>query len=292
VAEKLLAEQKEKEAQERKKLTDAIEAAKLKLRAKAPKERKVGIDTLARLGEMAAPADYELCEVIAFDPVPELKRAALAALEKVRPELHPVAVTLTLPPEEFGMGEGYVRAIKRLPEFGRAGLPLIAVQLQGRQASVANVEPHVLQRILEAHGEALAKIAPTDETALKLLMALPTSPLAMQRVGDRYGNLRVHVGELLLSVVKEKPEIRKATVPYFIEVLKSPPVFIHLSSKKPIDRTPYQTQDRLFAAKALASLGGDAVAALPALKALQLNPTEKVRDAVRAAIAEIEKGNK
>ena len=40
-----------------------------------------------------SPADYELCEVIAFDPVPELRRDALDALEKVQPKLYPLAVS-------------------------------------------------------------------------------------------------------------------------------------------------------------------------------------------------------
>src|SRR5207244_4137015 len=61
-ADKLIAEQKEKETETeaRKKVVKAIEDAKLKLKAKAPNERKAGIAALAKLGDAAASADYDL----------------------------------------------------------------------------------------------------------------------------------------------------------------------------------------------------------------------------------------
>ena len=126
------AEQKEKDAQElNKKVMEAIDGVKGKLRGKAPTDRRDAIVALAQLGEMAAKADYDLCEVIVSDPVPELRLAALAALEKVQPKLHPLVVTLALPPENSSSA-GYLRAIRELPTFGRAGLPLIVNHLQGQ----------------------------------------------------------------------------------------------------------------------------------------------------------------
>src|SRR5262249_20367782 len=104
------AEQKEKDAQElNKKVKEAIDGVKGRVKSKQPQDRKAAVAALGRLGDLAASADYELCEVIGSDPVPELRRDALDALEKVQPKLHPLAVTLTLP-LEGNNPTGYSRA--------------------------------------------------------------------------------------------------------------------------------------------------------------------------------------
>jgi hypothetical protein len=265
--------QKEKEAEVDKKVVEAIEAAKLKLKSKTSKERKAGIAALAAIGEPAAEAAYDLCAVIAFDRVPALRRDALEALEKVQPKLYPLVVILALPPER-GRPDGYVRAIKGLPPFGRAGLPLIVAHLQGADPNIEQLRLHVF-KLLAAHAEALAKMALDDNDALKLLLALPASRLAIQSTeGGRAGEavVRRNVAGHLAAVAKAKPETRKTIAPYFIRMLQM-----------------NDGQDRLIGANALAAFGPDAESALPALKKMNLDPAERVRKAVKDAIAAIEK---
>ena len=267
---------KEKEAQALKKVMEAIEDAKLKLKAKAPQERKAAIAALARIGDAAASADYDLCQMIAFDPLPELRQDAQDALEKVQRKLHPLVVTLFLPPEG-NRSNGYCMAIKALPTFGRAGLPLIALQLQNPSPSIQKLATQ-RQALLLAHAEALAMIAPKDEVALQLLMTLPESPLATNYTKNLpHLQLMMHreVAKRLSIVGTTKPETRKSMVPYFIGMLQS-----------------NDPAARQLGANALAGFGSDAENAVPVLKKMSLDPSENVRNAVRNAIAAIEKRDK
>ena len=223
--------------------------------------------------------DYELCEIIAFDTEPELKKAALEALEKVQPNLYPLAVTLTLPPEApAGQAPGYVQALKQLPDFGRAGLPLIAAQLQNPDLGGGKLVAGTYSLLLATQADTLAAIASNDNDALNMLLALPESPLAVSyltRSPGQRSSLCQGVGQHLQNLGKAKPEARKVVAPYFVKLL---------SSADP--------QDRVFAANALGSFGMDAKAALPALREMQLDAAEQVRTAVRTAIANIEKDGK
>jgi hypothetical protein len=277
------AEQKEKEAAAtQKKVMEAIDAVKLKLKAKAPQDRKAAIAALARLRAFVATADYDLCEVIAFDPVPQMRRDALDALEKVQPKLHALAVTLFLPPESIP-AIGYIQAIQKLPAFGRAGLPLIAAQINGSNPGTAKIDvSNGGYSLMMAHAEALGRIAADDRAALNLLLTLPQSSLAIQCRNRADGQVPegtrfVHalVSDQLLALGKEKPETRKTIVPYFILFLQSA-----------------LEVERLRGAKALAAFGSDAESALPILKKMGMDSSEQVRNAVKEAIAAIEKGNK
>jgi hypothetical protein len=132
-----------------------------------------------------------------------------------------------------------------------------------------------------AHAGALAKLAPGDKEALQLLLALPKTPLAVELNKTspvNYCFLRRAVGQHLQTVAGKKSETRKAVVPFFNELLQS--------------MTIQQVEDRVFGANVLATWGDDARDALPVLKKLKLDTSERVRDAVNAAITEIEKGSK
>jgi serine/threonine protein kinase len=291
-AEKVLAEQKEAEAEKKrlaemqekeaaqKKVMEAIEEAKLKLKAKAPKERQAGIAALAKLGAAAASADYDLCGLIVFDPQPQLRQKALQALEKVQPKLYSLVVTLSSTPEN--PSPGYMKAIKELPSFGRAGLPLIAGQLQGLDPRLAKYPEYFIFDILRAHAGTLSKVASDENGALQMLLGLPQSPLAEHLLspGSKdtlgfQGKLRQDVGQRLGTLGKEKPETRKAIVPFLIGMLQST-----------------NAEERVIGVNALGGFGRDAESALPVLNKLKLDPTALVCNAANEAIAKIEKGNK
>jgi hypothetical protein len=280
------AEQKEKQAQALyKKVTDVVDAVKLKLKAMAIPERKAAITALARIGETAASADADLCVLAAFDPVPTLRQDAVAALETVQPKLYPLVAVLTQPPA-MKSSDGYIGAIKQLSDFGKVGLPLIEAQLQGSEGNLpaaTQLNRFHASRLLKAHVAALAKLA-ADETALKLLMTLPQTPLAATikpkeqtlKNLDPYEDLLQQVHASVLSLGKEQAALRPKIVPYFTDLLQSPDV-----------------DYRLYAVAALAMFGADAKSALPALKKKAVDPSETdvVRGIMREAISKIEQAN-
>jgi hypothetical protein len=271
------AEQKDREAQEfNKKVKEAIDDVRGKVKAKSPEDRREAIAVLGRLRDLVAGTDYDLCDAIVSDPVPQLRRAALDALEKVQPKLHPLVVTLALPPEG-NSADGYCRAIRDLPRFGRAGLPLIAYQLQVLNSDIEKLDA-ARSLLLQAHADALSKIAPDDENAMKLLLTLPESPLATRSAksslvieAEALTGLRLYVAQLLQAMGKEKPHTRKTAVPFFVSMLRS------------MDK-----RERQQGTNALATFGPDAESALPFLKKMNLDPSEQVRNAAGAAIAAIE----
>jgi hypothetical protein len=281
------AEQKEKQAQALyKKVTDVVDAVKLKLKATAIPERKAAITALARIGETAASADGDLCALAAFDPVPTVRQDAIAALETVQPKLYPLVAVLTQP-AAMKSSDGYVGAIKQLPDFGKVGLPLIEAQLQGSEGNLpgaTQLNRFHASRLLKAHVTSLAKLAAVDETALKLLMILPKTPLAATikpkeqtlKNLDPYEDLLQQVHASVLSLGKEQAALRPKIVPYFTDLLQSPDV-----------------DYRLYAVAALAMFGADAKSALPALKKKAVDPSETdvVRGIMRDAISKIEQAN-
>src|SRR5262249_6315179 len=159
-----------------------------------------------------------------------------------------------------------------------AGLPLIAAQLQSPTVGGVLLGMGDWHALLMAQTEALAAIAANDDAALDTLLALPESPLAVSRKAQAPGlhnSLYRAVGQHAAALGKAKPAARKVVVPYFIKLLASPDAGI-----------------RQFSAEPLGSFGPDVKAALPALRQMQLDPAEQVRNAVRAAIANIERDNK
>jgi hypothetical protein len=288
------AAQKEQEAQKHlKKFEELLEGVKLKLKSKLPAERRNAVLVLNRAGSSAAAADYDLCWAVTFDPDQGIRQEALEALEKVRPALYPLIVSLTLPIEGGTKGKkmSYVAALEQLPAFGRAGLPFIAAQLQGRNAHLEKSPPYSMM-VLRAQVEALAKIAREDKTALAMLLSLPDSPLATATKQSKGivgldADLHKRVGEQLHILGKDRPETRKSIVPYFIAQLQSE----EPSKAKGVSKTR-EVSNRVSAINALAAFGPDAAPALPVLRKMRLDPSQQVRDAVNSAIATIEKANK
>jgi hypothetical protein len=182
-------------------------------------------------------------------------------------------VTLFLPPENNDV-DGYCRAIKQLSKFGRAGLPFLTAQLRGLSPDIEKLG-YQRKTLLYAHAEALAEIALTDDDGLTLLLNLPTSRLAIVVGKNDPGwqiSLRRKVAKQLEGVGRGKPGAVKSIMPYFIAMLRLP-----------------EEEDRLIGANALATFGADAEKALPILKKMTLDPSKRVRDAVKEAIAAIER---
>ncbi len=288
-AKQRLAELQAKEA-ERKRIMDAVEDAKNKLRSKSARDRKAGLLALSKLGTDAASADYDLCQLIASDQA--IRQDALSVLEKVQPKLYPLIVTLTLPPEL-----GNKKTIKELPSFGKAGLPLIAGQLRGSAFAISDLKPHEAFYLLQADAEYLSKLAGKEKLALQLLCGMPECPLAArllttrpspmgQMVADTFGfarKCRLDVANRLAKVGATNPDMRKAIVPFFVNMLTA------AETRVPGLKTGTTGEFPAIAANALAGFGPDAAAALPALNDMKLHPLARVRNAVTRAIAAIEK---
>jgi hypothetical protein len=257
-----------------KKVQQLIDGTKAKLKSNTPAERRGAVHAMFRLGNLAASADRDLCEMAAFDPEPLLRRDALDALEKANPRLYPLAVTLTLPPEDSSLN-GYTRAISQLPEFGSAGLPLIRSHLEGSQSPLAKNKGIRSPGLLPAHLQALAKIAERDDVAFQMLLTLPRKTVAIPQHSMANDVLRVQVGKHLLELAMDYPQRRKEIVPYFTYLLEP--------------ESWRENPTYVAAANALSSLAPESQSALPILRRMRFDRSEQVRNAVRAAIAAIEK---
>jgi hypothetical protein len=147
--------------------------------------------------------------------------------------------------------------------------------------------------MLRAHVPTLGKMARDHDAALSLLLTLADSPLAVttKRANDLDGALldaefRKKIGSVLLAVGKEKPETRKTSVPYLIGLAQ-------FEGGGTSNGHKYANlQVRLVGISALAAFGPDAKPAMPALKKMNFDPSEEVRNAARAAIVAIEKEQK
>src|SRR5262249_23666939 len=107
------------------------------------------------------------------------------------------------------------------PSFSRAGLPLIASQVQSPAVGGVLLNQGDWHALLMADIEALATIASNDDTALNMLLALPESPLAVSRKAQAPGlhnSLYRAVSQHAAALGKAKPAARKVVVPYFINL--------------------------------------------------------------------------
>src|SRR5262249_23110313 len=76
-----------------------LRAVAARLRSGTTEERVKAAEQLAEMGEKALPAARVLCEV-ALEPSQKVSRAALAALEKIHPDLHKSAFILVVNDEK------------------------------------------------------------------------------------------------------------------------------------------------------------------------------------------------
>jgi hypothetical protein len=275
------AAQKEKEAQALyKKITDAIEGVKGKLKAKLPEDRVEAIQAIARIGLPAVSADVLLCEVAAFDPAPAPRKEALQALEVLRPDLAPMIVTLSLPPDgpQYGSHQIASRKLAKMGPDARAAIPVLVAkvgEMHDKAAQLLKVKNNLGYEydLMLFHLETLVKVGPDAPVVVKVLEQVATSTLGVSIAKSRDSKVNEpmlvcvkHLGEMGFSC----RDLRKQVMPVLVLALKDSAESIQIA-----------------AAAQLARFGTDAADAAPLLRDLRLHPSEAVRNAARDALAKI-----
>ena len=246
---------------------------------KSEEKKKAAINAIERIGKVPESAKVDLREmnhklwhdlcVVAVSDV-KLRRDALAAIHKVELDLGKLAAFLINVPAGTDAAQ-YTNEIKKLVDFGHAGLPLCKAVLELGPLAGKQFDLTEAWNFLKADLEVLAHVAQDDDEALGMLLDAHKWSLA-QKIGAN--RARSIIGRHLSEITKKaEPQTRIKTVPYFIGLLRS-----------------QASADRLLAIETLATFGPDAKDALKQLTSLQSNDLVlDVRAAATNAIAKIDK---
>jgi hypothetical protein len=232
------AEQKQKDAADTlKKVEDLIKGMVLNLKSPKGDDRLKALRVLPRLKDYGVPASAEstLCELAATDPVPQNRAEALDAVEKLRPDLYPLIVTLTLPPKIDDRGLPDFRPLsqasgelQRMREKAVPAVPILMAQLKTTMAQLnkligtpitSNFDPRAGPNgLARAHMLALAAIKPDDPEILNMLIAI-----AAMRVPDSdlytFPTKKLAV-DILADIGERQEKLRKTIMPVMLTNLK------------------------------------------------------------------------
>lgn len=262
--------------------TDAKLSADLKSRA--AKVRLAAIEEIGRLGEKGKPFAGALCDAL-LDPDPKCAKAALLALEGVRPDLYAPLVKIVVDPLESAK----IAGVRELGELRKEARPAIKVLVNGiRQHITINVPPpesSSSRTVPAAIYEAIKYIQPDDEETLKLIEAL-ASPGGVAKVMLKLGKkpsadagpptaaspILQHRAAALACLVEwagTDDDERKKVVPFL--------------------KAGLDNEATLFVCvKTLGTYGRLSKAHLPELKALKLSPNAYMREVATRAVELIE----
>ncbi len=270
------------------------------LKARKSEERLRAVEELGRLGEAARPAARNLCDVLVSDPSQAVRQAALAALEKIHPELHKPLVVL-LVEADAQKNRDAARDLGRIGRDGRAALPVLLAHVRNAPAKFQDLAPSVIA----ADAEALAQVAPDDAATHKALLDLtkftlrnrsrdeigrPARAAAVQALGEIVrshpdqakdiapglaaaakamadGEVRAQAVSLLGAVAEAHPNLRAQIAPALLGLVR---------------------QGEHAAIVQLGKCGREARDAVPVLKQLKLHPLAAVREAATDALARVE----
>jgi hypothetical protein len=210
--------------------------------------------------------------------VPKVAQAALAALEKVWPELYQPGVALMKDTEDkFGVSDVRANACEAMAKMtdGDAGVPFLLYHLRNHLEK--DDDFHRLNSALEANVVALKKLAPDNPAFHKTLL-----------VGASNLNVKHKNRALALQALGElgetNPKLRKQFVPALRTACNVQSANSKMIAHPKNDVRPV----RIAAIAALAKFGKDAEPELPMLKKLKLDPEDSVRKAAKSAVDVLE----
>jgi hypothetical protein len=189
------------------------------LKSGKPKEQIKAAEDLAARGEKASPAARALCETI-VNPVPEVTRSALQALEKVAPALHEPVFTMVVD----GKAPNHLKAIEALQAKGaeaKPAVPLLLFEnqkcrdelqrtllLKGGNTAIGWGQPALMQ-IITASMVALEDIAAEEPQVLKTIIATTSISVNVRFQVQPFAPFRKVGVELLGQSAAKTPEFRK-----------------------------------------------------------------------------------
>jgi hypothetical protein len=235
------------------------------------------IDAAKELGQMGPDAKAVAGRNLAaacFDPVPKVAQAALAALEKVWPDLYQPGVALMKDNEDkFGVSDVRANACDAIAKLsnGDAGVPFLLYHLRNHLEK--DDDFNRVNTALEANVAALKKLAADNPAFHKILLA------GASNLNGKHKNRALAV-QALGELGETNPKLRKQFIPTFRTACNVQSPNPKMISHPKNDVRPV----RIAAIEALAKFGKDAEPELPMLKKLKLDPEESIRKAAKSAV--------
>lgn len=251
-ADRKKAEEKEKDAKAiMKKIEEILKGASLKLQDKNPQVRYKTAKQFAKLPVFPESKEIlgeAVCQAI-LDPSPDVKTAALEALEKIDPTVHPHMVTLMI-------GQNKALAIHELGTLGKKAKSALPVLIYYHQTGKGKEFSTVLGHLLFL--DPLTKIAPSDKRI---------SQLVLNEVAKKTSSYTRSYALTFLDKIDVDTTVK-------LDVL-----LIALNDG----------DSAVEVIAAIAKIGPDAAKAVPALNKLKFSPDDVVRQAAIKALSKIEK---
>jgi hypothetical protein len=217
---------------------------------------------LREKGESAADAATAICDAL-LDRSPQVAKAALDTLEKVRPDLYQ-HVSILLLDEDYSKR---VEALRGLGLLGEKALPVTNLLLAGLRTELAKIGRFYSSA--EEYFSALRQIKPDSEETIKLYKTIAGSPAPRDwNLLRRYP--RLEAIQFLVEWAGEDTARRKQLLPLLKSALDDPVCVI--PCLKIIGDYADLTKDFI-----------------PILKKLKLSSKEEIRQAASDALEKIEK---
>jgi HEAT repeat protein len=265
--------------------SDELNTLVKNLRHRSVKTRLQTAEALGKMGVDAKPAAAKaLCEAT-MDQSPQVRAAALDALQKVWPEIYKPLSTLILDKEK----EKREAAIKEIGLMGPDAAPAATVlagvlrkELAGSQPSYVRrgiTRPGRLPTYLPVHRTTGFRLEPTAEAAFNALQAIkPQDNASLQilitiaKPLNKLPAARLEAIKTLNIIAGDDESIRKKVVPVLRANLLQP------------DNEELVTT----CIELLGNYGKVAAVALPQLKTFKLSTVEAIREAANKAVDQIE----
>lgn len=242
-------------------LGEKLDPIVARLSDKKAKTRLEAVSELASLGAEAAPATRHLCAAM-LDPLPAVRVAALAAVEKTAPKLHTQLQTMAVDAKQANRDAALAR-IGKMGEDGRPAVPFLLGRLNAETAAAGG------KRLDTGGADRRAKlVAAVQATGCDA----PETVAAFKALGG--GGVKSDAQLLALKWLRTwavgDGERREDVAGLFVSGLADPTC-------------------RAFCIETCSEYGAACRGALPRLRALKDSPDLPTRRAAAAAIAAIEK---
>lgn len=272
-----------------------------RLREGTAEDRAAAAAELASLGERAAPAASALCRA-ATDRSETVSRAALRALEKVRPDLHRSVFVLLIDDQ----ASNHTQALVQLGAMGNRAKPAVSVVQHQIQKCLTQLQTQqgrwtasTFAAVIIDNMDALVRVAPEDPEVVKTICNLSRARTPQVVVNRQRPGFQVQATEtpfrqegvyLLGELAATQPAHREQILPVLSDLLKE-------ATQKTAGADPFVVLDAMTEVDrigtALWRCGAEGKKTLksetlPKLDDLQFHKSEKVRQAATALRQKIE----
>jgi len=255
-----------------------LAAIAAKLKDKNPKVRLKAVEDLAALGDKAAPVAEAVCDAT-MDPSGSIGLAALAAIEKIRPDLYKPLVDLLIDKDS----KKNTAAITTLRLMGEDALPAINLLSARMKAAFAQTD-YGANQFGPRVGKSSSLVSPYDfgKEYLSTIEAIKPDHESIKAI-------RLQLAKPTNHVFSHRFECLKALIDGAggdeAEKKKLLPLVVVGLQQDPKRTDPRHTAIYL---EYVGQFGKLAAGQLPALKKMKLSTVDSIRDAATKAVDQIE----